>query len=54
MTKGHYTTTANWPTQWNPNDITDQGDLAASFTYQFKQKFRTIDKVYEWQQQLNQ
>ena len=47
-------TNANWPTQWDPNDITQQADQLASFTYQFKQKFRTVDKIYEWQQQLNQ
>lgn len=47
-------TNANWPTQWDPTDITQQNDQLASFTYQFKQKFRTVDKIYEWQQQLNQ
>ena len=44
---------ANWPTQWNPANAADAGHQAASFTYQFKEQFRTADRIYEWQQQLN-
>jgi uncharacterized iron-regulated protein len=29
-------------------------DQTASFTFQFEQQFQTVDKIYEWQQQLNQ
>ena len=47
-------TIANWPTQWNPNAPNDVNDQVALFTFQFKQQFRTVDKIYEWQQQLNQ
>ena len=46
--------TANWPTQWNPNTPGNIGDEQASFTSQFKLQFRTVEKIYEWQQQLNQ
>jgi hypothetical protein len=47
-------TTPNWPTQWNPATAGNQVDEAASFTHQFKLQFRTVEKIYEWQQQLNQ